>query len=139
MLQTLFCCPACQQGLVTIQDVSGNRTSCYQMIIDMNLKGIGWRNYCFGSTFQQHPMQRIFPGLHVWSTSSAQIVTFSASFLQSIRFLCAPSHVGVFAINYTLVHSSHVSYLSLSHFHLGITLLVQSELFWYVHSHEGIL
>lgn len=115
MLQTLFCCPACHQGLVIFQDVSGNRTNCHEIILAMNLKGIGWRNYCW-VYLPETSHAKSFPGLHVRSTSLAQIVTFRASFLQSIRFLCAPAHGGILAINCTFVPPSHgafpVSYLS---------------------------
>lgn len=91
MLQTWFCCPACHQGLVIIQDVSGNSINCYEIIIAM--KGLGWRDYSWEYLPAAFHAESI-PWVHVSSTSLAQIVTFSASLLQSIGFLCAPALVG---------------------------------------------
>lgn len=115
MLLTLFCCPACHQGLVIIQDVSGNRTNCYEIIIAMNLTGIGERIYSWGY-LPATPHAKSFPRASCQEHILVQIVTFRVSFLHSIRFLCAPAHGGVLAINYTFVPPSHgtfpVSYLS---------------------------
>lgn len=81
MLQTLFCCPACHQGLVIIQDVSGNRTNFYKIIIAMNLKGIGRRNYCW-KYLPETPHAKNFPWAscqeHILSTNCHLQCFFSA-------------------------------------------------------------
>lgn len=99
MLLTLFCCPACHQGLVIIQDVSGNRTNCYKIIIAMNLTGIGERIYSWGylpatphaKSFPRASCQENIPGTncHLQSFFSAlhQIPVCSCSWRGSCNKL----------------------------------------------------
>lgn len=81
LTHALFCCPACHQGLVIIQDVSGNRTNCYEIIIAMNLKRIGWRNYCW-EYLPETPHAKSFPWAscqeHILSTNCHLHCFFSA-------------------------------------------------------------
>lgn len=92
MLQTLFCCPACHQGLVIIQDVSGNRTNCYEIIIAMNLKGIGRRNYCW-EYLPTAPHAKSFP----WASCQEHILNMNCHLqclFSAVEPLCSCSCEG---------------------------------------------